>query len=141
MATMNPVLAALVGVLVVVFALQAVKAMRPVGPGLPAVRERTPVGFVPRSPLGWWSVGLAVAYALLLATVQFLVPSLDPFDRDAGTLLVVVGKALLGGTAAAAIVAGLVAGRRGDRSVLAYIGMALAVWVGLVPVLGSFFFE
>jgi hypothetical protein len=137
----NPVLVALAAVVVAVLAARAVMAMRPAGPRLPDDRPRASLGLLPRSSAGRWSAGLALAFALALATAQ-TTPGIDPFARDAGLVLELVGKLVLGGAAAAAFVVGLVAVvKRRDRSLLVYLGMAVTLWVGLVPVIGSLFFE
>lgn len=136
----NPVIVALAAVVGLVVVLRAVGAVRSSEPRVPVEHERTSVGLAPRTRMGWWSVGSALAYVLLLASMD-LVPGLDPF-RSEPDLLTLAQRLLFGVTAGAAVVTGMIAvRRRGDRSVLVYLAIALTAWVGLIPVLGSFFFE
>lgn len=141
MGAVNPVFAAIIIAAALLVAVRAARRMRPEGPTAAAAQPRAPVRLIPGSPLGWWSAGLAAAYMALLATAQS-VPGIDPFDRGAELAPEILGKLILGGTAGAAIIAGIMAARnRGDRSLLVYLGIAICVWVGLIPVIGSLFFE
>lgn len=135
----NPVVVGLVAAAVLLLVVRAAMAVRTSGAGMPIASEAASAGLVPRTRLGWWSIGLTLAYVLLLAAMQ-IVPGVHPFDSDPD-LLTLTERLVFGATAGAAVVTGFVAVRRGDRSVLVYVAMALAAWVGLVPVLASFFFE
>ncbi len=141
MPAVNPALVVAAVLLLVVAAVQSARAIRPDGPPMSADHAKARVGLAPRSSPGWWSVGLALAYLLLLASID-VVPGIDPFDPDREPVLAVAEKLLFGATAGAAFVAGFIAVRkRGDRSVLVYVCMAITLWVGLIPVVASFFFE
>lgn len=137
----NPVLAVMAVAAVVVVAVRTLRATRPLGPAAPGGPERVSLGLLPRSTPGRWSVGLTVAFVALLLALQSR-PATDPFGSELEPALAALGRLALGATAAAALIAGLVAvSNRRDRAVLVYLGMAVAVWIGLVPTIGSLFFE
>lgn len=139
MSVVNPVLAVIAVVAVVVVAVRTVRATRPLGPAAPGP-ERVPLGLLPRSSPGRWSVGLTLAFVAVLLTLQSR-PATDPFGSDLDPALAALGRLALGATAAA-LITGLVAvSNRRDRALLVYLGMAVAVWIGLVPAIGSLFFE
>jgi hypothetical protein len=100
----------------------------------------TPVSRVtafPRSGSGRWSLGLAVVYVLALQGVLGL-GFADPLDTKSAADW--TSKVILLAIVMASLVLGA-SSRRSERAVLVLAGMIVITWVGLVPIIGSFFFE
>ena len=88
------------------------------------------IGILPKTPLGWWSVGLCVATILFFALfVVILGPGPDYNMPLAYTLTVV-----LTGISVAAFVIGLLSiMKRKERSILVFVAMA----IGLCSLIGG----
>jgi hypothetical protein len=83
------------------------------------------ISVLPKTSLGWWSVGLCVASILFFALfVVILGPGPDYNMPLAYTLTIV-----LTGTAVAAFVTGLISIIKGkDRSILVFVAMAIGLY-------------
>jgi hypothetical protein len=138
----NPVLVAFVVIAVAAFAVFVVA--RVVG----ARRQQVPTGhgvmtisILPGSSLGWWSVGLAIAFVLALVAVTVL-PGDDLLDADSNQALALVLKIIFIVVSGASFVAGLVSLiRRKESSVLVLVGMLITLWLGLITMVGHLFME
>jgi hypothetical protein len=99
------------------------------------------IGIIPRSSLGWWSVGLAIAFFLALVTVTVL-PGEDLLDAESNLALATVLKIVLIAVSGASFVAGLISLiRRKESSVLVLVGMLMTLWLGLIGMVGHLFME
>jgi hypothetical protein len=99
------------------------------------------ISVLPRSSLGWWSVGLAVAFFLALVVVSVL-PGDDLLDAESNQALAVVLKIVLIGMSGASFVAGLVSLiKRKESSALVLVGMLITLWLGLIGMVGHLFVE
>jgi hypothetical protein len=99
------------------------------------------ISVLPRSSLGWWSVGLAVAFFLALVVVSVL-PGDDLLDAESNQALAVVLKIVLIGMSGASFVAGLVSLiKRKESSALVLVGMLITLWLGLIGMVGHLFME
>jgi hypothetical protein len=138
----NPVLVAFVVIAVAAFAVFVVA--RVVG----ARRQQVSTGhgvmtisILPGSSLGWWSVGLAIAFVLALVAVTVL-PGDDLLDADSNQALALVLKIIFIVVSGASFVAGLVSLiRRKESSVLVLVGMLITLWLGLITMVGHLFME
>jgi hypothetical protein len=104
-------------------------------------RGEMSVSILPRSSVGWWSVGLAIAFVLALLAVTAL-PSEDLLDAESHRTLSVVLKVLFIGISGVSFVAGLFSLiRRRQVSILVLLGMLVSLWLGLVTMVAHFFME
>jgi hypothetical protein len=127
------VLLAAVAVIVGGLGLVVATRRRARGPNVPS----RPLDILPRSASGRMSIGLAVAYVVALQGLLGFGWA-DPLDnRSAGDW---ISKALLFVLVAASVVLGANS-RRSERSVVVLVGMIAVTWLGLVPLVGSLFFE
>jgi hypothetical protein len=138
----NPVLVAflvvaIVGILVFVVARVAS------GRGYQASTGRggLAISILPGSSLGWWSVGLAIAFFLALVAVTFL-PGDDLLDADSNQALALSLKIIFIALSGASFVAGLMGLiKRRESSVLVLLGMLMTLWLGLIGMVGHLFME
>ena len=99
------------------------------------------ISILPGSSLGWWSVGLAIAFLLSLVAVQAL-PGDGLSDTGSNLALAVVLKIILIGISGASFVAGLISLiRRKEPSVLVLVGMLITLWLGLIGMVAHLFME
>jgi len=104
-------------------------------------RGEIAIGVLPRSSLGRWSVGLAIAFILSLVAVQAL-PGDALSDTESNQALAVVLKIILIGVSGASFVAGLISViKRKESSVLVLVGMLITLWMGLITMVAHFFME
>jgi multisubunit Na+/H+ antiporter MnhC subunit len=108
-----------------------------------AAREEVPITLLPKTSLGRWSLGLAIA-----SIVVFVVAAgplreqwgLNENEELVNPVLTVVLTIILVGIAGAALVTGLIGAiKRKERSVLVLLGMLIAFWRGLIGAIGQFF--
>ena len=138
----NPVLAAFLVLAVAAFVVFAV--VRVTG----ARRREASTGhggiaisILPGSSLGWWSVGLAVAFFLALVAVSVL-PGDDVLDSESNQALALVLKIVFIAMSGASFVAGLVSLiKRKESSVLVLVGMLITLWLGLITMVAHLFME
>ncbi len=99
------------------------------------------IGIIPRSSLGRWSVGLAIAFFLALVAVTAL-PGDDLLDAESNLALATVLKIVLIAISGASFVAGLISLiKRKESSVLVLVGMLMTLWLGLIGMVGHLFME
>ncbi len=99
------------------------------------------IGIVPRSSLGRWSVGLAIAFVVALFAVTAL-PGDDLLDAESNLALATVLKIVLIAISGASFVAGLISLiKRKEASVLVLVGMLMTLWLGLIGMVGHLFME
>ena len=104
-------------------------------------REGMAISILPGSSLGWWSVGLAIAFLLSLVAVTVL-PGDDLLDAESNLALATVLKIILIAISGASFVAGLVGLiKRKESSVLVLVGMLMTLWLGLIGMVGHLFME
>jgi hypothetical protein len=91
---------------------------------------------LPKTSLGWWSVGLCVASIILFA---LFVVILGP-GPDYNMALAYALTAVVAGIAAVAFITGFIcATRRNERSILVFIAMAIGLYSligGILALLG-----
>ena len=89
-------------------------------------RKETPISVLPKTSLGKWSVGLAIAFVLFFYLMVVLTDS-NPFGFN--PVLTVVLKIIFAGMPGAVLVTGLASMiRRKERSVLVFVSMAVGLW-------------
>ncbi len=138
----NPVLFAFVAVAIAAFLVFVVVRVagarrRQVSTG----RGGMAISILPRSSLGWWSVGLAIAFVLALVAVTTL-PGDGLLDADSNQSLALLLKIVFIGISGASFVAGLISViKRKEPSVLVLAGMLITLWLGLIGMVGHLFME
>lgn len=139
----NPALIAVVaGVIVAFFVFVIAKVVGAHRRQASTGREETPISVLPKTSLGKWSVGLAIAFILFLVFLLEVLTGFNPFAPGFNPVLAVVLKIVLVGISGAAFVTGLISViKRKERSVLVFVGMAITLWLGLIGVVGSLFME
>jgi len=99
------------------------------------------ISFLPRSPLGWWSVGLAIAFLLARVAVSGTVGD-DLLDSDGNQALALALKIVLVAVSGASFATGLVSLlKRKESSVLVVVGMLITLWMGLIVMTAHLFME
>jgi len=105
--------------------------------------EEVPITILPKTSLGRWSLGLAIAFILLFVVAAGPFREQWGFNESEGLvnpILTVVLTIPLVGIAGAALVTGLIGAiKRKERSVLVFLGMLVAFWLGLMGAVGEFF--
>ena len=140
----NPVFIAVVAVVIAAFLLFV--TYRVVGAHrrqASTAREEMPITVLPKTSLGRWSLGLAIAFIPFLVVAVVLASSdlygIDENGELFNPVLTVVLTIILVGMTIAALVTGLISAiRRMERSVLVFLGMLITFWWGLVGALGEF---
>ena len=138
----NPALIALAVVAVAAFAVfVVVRVASGRGHEASAGRGGMAISILPGSSLGWWSVGLAIAFVLALVAVTAL-PGNDLLDAESNQALALVLKIIFIVVSGASFLAGLVGLiRRKESSVLVLAGMLITLWLGLIGMVGHLFME
>ncbi len=96
------------------------------------------INILPKSSLGRWSFGLAMAFLLILVLSQ-LPTRFNGFYPGLNPVLLDILLTLLIGISGVAFVTGLISLiKNGERSLLVFIGMAISLWVGLIGAVGYF---
>ena len=104
-------------------------------------REEMHISVLPKTSLGKWSVGLAIAFILFFILLLILTGS-NPFGPGTNPVLAVVLKIIFAGMSGAIFITGLISIiKRKERSVFVFVSMALGLWfliggVGLLIGLG-----
>ena len=139
----NPALIAVVAVVIVAFFVFVIaKVVGAHGRQASTGREEMHISVLPKTSLGRWSVGLAIAFILFLVLLFEVLTGFNPFAPGFNPVLAVVLKIVLVGISGAAFVTGLISMiKKRERSVLVFVGMAIALWLGLIAVVGSLFME
>ena len=144
MRAINPALIAVAAVVIVAFLFFVIS--RVVGARrrqASTAREEVPITLLPKTSLGRWSLGLAIASIVVFVVAAGLLNDRWGLDENGDLInpvLTVVLTIILVGIAGAALVTGLVGAiKRKERSVLVFLGMLITFWWGLVGGLGQFF--
>ena len=108
-----------------------------------AAREEIPITLLPKTSLGKWSLGLAIAFIPFLVAAVILAGSdlygIDENGELFNPVLTVVLTIMVVGTSGAALVTGLISMiKRKERSVLVFVGIVIALWWGLLGAVGEF---
>ncbi len=94
------------------------------------------ITILPKSPLGWWSVGLAAANIVLFVLAQVILGPGPDYNMPLSYALTTVAA----GIAVAAFVTGIVSIMKGkERSILVFVAMAIGLYGligGIVALLG-----
>jgi hypothetical protein len=137
----NPVLVAFVVVVVLAFVVFVIARVATGRRQTSTGRGGMAISVLPGSSLGWWSVGLAVAFVLALVAVTML-PEDDLLDAESNQALASVLKVIFIVVSGASFVAGLVSLiKRKELSVLVMVGMLATLWLGLITMVAHFFME
>jgi len=130
----NPALIAVVAVFIAAFLVFVIsKVVGAHRRQTPTGREEIPISALPKTSLGRWSVGLAIAFILFF----FLMVDLTGWTFGPGfnPVLAVVLKIILAGMPGAVLVTGLISMiKRKERSVFVLVSMALGLWFLIVAV-------
>ncbi len=123
--TINPIPIVFVAVVIIAFFVFVARARRRQAS---TEREEMRISVLPKTSLGRWSVGLAIAFILLFVLLELLTGS-NPFGPGTNPVLAVVLKIILAGMPGAVFVTGLVSMiKRKERSVFVLVSMALGLW-------------
>jgi len=86
------------------------------------------IAILPKTPLGKWAIGLAIATILFLALGGFLFPS-DPSDPRFNPVPALAVIIVVVGISGAALVTGLISMIKSkERSVFAFLSTAIGLW-------------
>jgi hypothetical protein len=99
------------------------------------------ISILPRSSLGWWSVGLAVTFLLVFLAVSGQLGE-DLLDSEGSQALALGLKIVLIAMSGISFAAGLVSIiKRKESSVLVVVGMLITLWMGLIAMVAHLFME
>ena len=104
--------------------------------------EEIPITLLPKTSLGRWSLGLAIAFILLFIVAA--VPLGDQWglkenEEVVNPVLTVVLTIILVGIAAATLVTGFISAiKQKERSIIVFLGMLIAFWLGILGAVGEF---
>lgn len=132
MPAINPVLIVVAVVIVAFFVFVIAKVVGAHRRQASAWREMR-ISVLPKTTLGKWSVGLAIAFILsfLLAEVLY------GHNPDSNQVPDVVLAIIFVGIGGAAFITGLISViKQKERSILTFIGMAITFWWGLIGAVG-----
>lgn len=140
---MNPVLVAFAAIAVAALLLFViVRASGARRQQAPTGREEMAISLLPRSSLGKWSVGLAIAFFVALVAVTGLLLGDDLLDAESNQALALILKIILIGMSGTSFVAGLISLiKRKELSFLVLVGMLITLWLGLISMVGHLFME
>lgn len=106
-------------------------------------REEVPITLLPKTTLGRWSLGLAIASIVVFVVAAGLLNDRWGLDENGDLInpvLTVVWTIIIVAPSGATLVTGLISViKRKERSVLVFLGMLITFWWGLVGGLGQFF--
>ena len=125
----NPALIAVVAVVIVAFLVFLIaKVVGAHRRQVSTERKETPISVLPKTSLGKWSVGLAIAFILFLVLVGTLTAGFT-FSPGFNPVLAVVLKIILAGMPGAVFVTGLISMiERKERSVIVLVSMIVGLW-------------
>jgi hypothetical protein len=140
----NPAFIAVAAVVIVAFLLFVIS--RVVGARrrqASAAREEVPITLLPKTSLGRWSLGLAIASIVVFVVAAGLLNDRWGLDENGDLInpvLTVVLTIIIVAPSGATLVTGLISViKRKERSVLVFLGVLITFWWGLVGGLGQFF--
>ena len=129
MPAINPVLIAVAVIILAFFVFIIAKVV-----GAHRRREEMRIIVFPKTTLGKWSVGLAIAFILSLLLAQVLYGHNPDSNQVPDVVLAIIGVGIGG----AAFITGLISViRHKERSILVFIGMAITFWWGLIGAVGA----
>lgn len=102
-------------------------------PPVPPTR-RAPFAEPPRTRVGWWAMGLGVAFVVLMGVNQLVFTRLGPLAPWARVLLIGYGWALLATGVAAGATTLVAVVRRGERSWMLGLPVLAALFVAFLLV-------
>jgi hypothetical protein len=106
-------------------------------------REEVPITVLPKTSLGRWSLGLAIASIVVFVVAAGLLNDRWGLDENGDLInpvLTVVLTIIIVAPSGAALVTGLISViKRRERSVLVFLGMLITFWWGIVGGVGAFF--
>ena len=135
----NPALIAVVAVVIVAFFVFVIAKVvgahrRQASTG----REEMPISVLPKTSLGRWSVGFALAFILFFVFAEVLT-GFNLFGPGFNPVLTVILAIVLVGISGAAFITGLISIiKNKERSVLVFVGMVITLWFGLIGAVGQF---
>ena len=128
MPAINPVLIAVAVIILAFFVFIIAKVV-----GAHRRREEMRIIVFPKTTLGKWSVGLAIAFILSLLLAQVLYGH----NPDSNQVPDVVLAIIFVGIGGAAFIIGLISViKHKERSILTFIAMAITFWWGLIGAVG-----
>ena len=138
MPAINPVLIAVAVVIAAFFVFVIAKVAGAHRRQASTVSGEMHISVLPKTSLGRWSVGLAIAFILF-----FILPvGLTGFelpDPGSNPVLAVILTLVIAGISGAAFVTGLISMiKKRERSVLVFVGMVITLWFGLIGAVGQF---
>ncbi len=101
--------------------------------------EEMHISVLPKTSLGKWSVGLAIAFILFLV-LPFGLIGFELPDPESNLVFAVIVTIIVAGISGAAFVTGLISMiKKSERSVLVFVGMVITFWLGLLGAVGYLF--
>lgn len=144
MHAINPAFFAVAAVVIVAFLLFVIS--RVVGARrrqASTAREEIPITLLPKTSLGRWSLGLAIASIVVFVVAAGLLNDRWGLDENGDLInpvLTVVLTIIIVAPSGATLVTGLISViKRKERSVLVFLGMLITFWWGLIGAIGQFF--
>jgi hypothetical protein len=135
------VAAAVVIVAIVFFLISRAVAVRRLQPSTAC--EEVPITVLPKTSLGRWSLGLAIASIAVFVVAAGLLNDRWGLDENGDLInpvLTVVLTIIIVAPSGATLVTGFISViKRKERSVLVFLGVLITFWWGLVGGLGQFF--
>jgi hypothetical protein len=140
----NPVFFVVAAVVIVAFLLFVIsRVVRARRRQASAAREEVPITLLPKTSLGRWSLGLAIASIVVFVVAAGLLHDRWGLDENGDLInpvLTVVLTIIIVAPSGATLITGLISViKRKERSVLVFLGMLITFWWGLVGGLGQFF--
>ena len=143
MRAINPAFIAVAAVVIVAFLLFVIS--RVVGARrrqASTAREEVPITLLPKTSLGRWSLGLAIASIVVFVVAAGLLNDRWGLDENGDLInpvLTVVLTIIIVAPSGATLVTGLISViKRKERSVLVFLGMLITFWWGLIGELAQF---
>ena len=141
MAAINPVLIVVAVVIVAFFVFVIAKVVGAHRRQASAWREMH-ISVLPKTSLGKWSVGLAIAFIVLFVVAAGPLRDqwgLNENEELVNLVLTVVLTIILVGIAVATLVTGFIGAiKHKERSILVFLGMLITFWWGIIGALGEF---
>jgi hypothetical protein len=132
----NPALIALVAVVIAVFLVFVIAKVVGAHRRQASIeRKEMLISVLPKTSLGIWSVGLAIAFILSFVLAQVLsgLAGVELLGSGFDPVLAVILNIVFIGTSGAAFVTGLISMiKKRERSVLVFMGMVISLWAGLL---------
>ncbi len=133
--TINPIPIVFVAVVIIAFFVFVARARRRQAS---TEREEMHISVLPKTSLGRWSVGFALAFILFFVFAEVLT-GFNLFGPGFNPVLTVILAIVLVGISGAAFVTGLISMiKNRERSVLVFVGMVITLWFGLIGAVGQF---